>query len=120
MTKIYLFSRKKFPYPVIQQHHAEDARFNVACEGKVTFDLVSTGTRGVNIKQIRVTAPDMNSIVYTSPDDFDGKVNAGDEVGISLIIDRDKIQSISKIRLIPEGCPQNSDVIKGDEIVTDN
>ncbi|MFH1126576.1 MAG: archaellin/type IV pilin N-terminal domain-containing protein [archaeon] len=96
--------------------NAEDATYNASGSNKLIFDVKSTGTRDINIKQITVTALNMSRLSYTSPNNFSGTVNAGDEIGIVLTIDPAIIQNISRVRIIPSDCPNNADEIKREEI----
>ncbi len=96
--------------------NAEDATYNASGDNKLIFDIASTGTRDINIKQITITALNMNRIVYTNPENFTGTISAGDEIGIVLTVNTAAIPNISRIRIIPYDCPQNADEIKRDEI----
>lgn len=100
--------------------NAEDATYNASGNNKLIFDIASTGTRDISIKQITITAMNMSRQVYTSPANFTGTITAGDEVGIVLNIDTAIIPNISRIRIIPYDCPQNADEIKRDEITIYN
>lgn len=97
--------------------NTEEATFNATGDSKLVFDIISTGTRDININQITVTSTNMSQrLLFTSPQNFSGTVNTGDKVSMSLNIDSSVVSAISRVRIIPGDCPQNANEIKGSEI----
>lgn len=98
--------------------NSNNATFNASGNAMLILTLENAGTRNTVISTIRVTGENLNSTLYTHPENFTGTLNSGDEIMVGLVINTTWIDSITRIRVIPAECPGNAIDVAGSEVTS--
>lgn len=98
--------------------NSKNATYNASGDNRLVLQIENAGTRNAVVSKIRITADNLNTTIYSHPDNFTGTLDTGDQITVGLVVNTTWINSIGSVRVIPADCPQSAITIKNTEITS--